>query len=99
LFLTHDPSFTIRNVENHRGLPAGKIEFFLFLTSAGTLLVIKNYTGDRLNFGIAAERAKAEGIDVEMVVVGEDAALTSHDKTAGRRGLCGTVLIEKVSFC
>lgn len=62
----------------------------------GTLLIVKNYTGDRLNFGFAAERAKAEGVKVEMVVVGEDCALTSKDKTAGRRGLCGTVLIHKV---
>lgn len=64
--------------------------------NGGTLLIVKNYTGDRLNFGFAAERAKAEGLKVEMVVVGEDCALTSRDKTAGRRGLCGTVLIHKV---
>lgn len=64
--------------------------------SGGTLLIVKNYTGDRLNFGFAAERAKAEGMKVDMVVVGEDCALTSKDKTAGRRGLCGTVLIHKV---
>ena len=63
---------------------------------AGTLLIVKNYTGDRLNFGLAAERAKAEGLRVDMVVVGEDCALTSTDKTAGRRGLCGTILIHKV---
>ncbi len=65
--------------------------------SAGTLLIIKNYTGDRLNFGIAAERAKSEGLQVDMVVVGEDCALTSHDKTAGRRGLAGTLFVHKVS--
>ncbi|XP_041354639.1 triokinase/FMN cyclase-like isoform X2 [Gigantopelta aegis] len=64
---------------------------------AGVLLIVKNYTGDRLNFGLAAERAKAEGIKVDMVVVGEDCALTSTDKTAGRRGLCGTVLIHKIA--
>lgn len=63
----------------------------------GTLLIVKNYTGDRLSFGFAAERAKAEGMKVEMVVVGEDCALTSKDKTAGRRGLCGTVLIHKIA--
>ena len=66
---------------------------------AGTLLIVKNYTGDRLNFGFATERAKAEGMKVEMVVVGEDCALTSKDKTAGRRGLCGTILIHKVYIC
>jgi len=42
---------------------------------AGCLLVVKNYTGDRLNFGLAAERARALGLDVEMVVVGDDIAL------------------------
>ena len=62
----------------------------------GVLVVVKNYTGDRLNFGLAVERAKAEGIKTDMVVVAEDCALTSADKTAGRRGLCGTVLIHKV---
>lgn len=64
--------------------------------NGGTLLIVTNYTGDRLNFGFAAERAVTEGMRVEMVVVGEDCALTSKDKTAGRRGLCGTVLIHKV---
>ncbi|KAK3093627.1 hypothetical protein FSP39_018283 [Pinctada imbricata] len=63
---------------------------------AGTLIIVKNYTGDRLNFGLAAERAKAEGLKVNMVVVGEDSALTSSDKTAGRRGLCGTVFMHKI---
>ena len=65
---------------------------------AGTLLIVKNYTGDRLNFGIALERAKSEGMKVGMVVVGEDCALPSKGKFAGRRGLCGTVLIHKVSL-
>ena len=69
----------------------------LFYFLGGVLLIIKNYTGDRLNFGIAAERAKTLGIKVDMVVVGEDCALTSSDKTAGRRGLCGTVFIHKVN--
>ncbi|ESO95911.1 hypothetical protein LOTGIDRAFT_175047 [Lottia gigantea] len=63
---------------------------------SGVLVIIKNYTGDRLNFGLAVERAKSEGMKVEMVVVGEDCALTSTDKTAGRRGLCGTVLVHKL---
>ncbi|CAB3994072.1 triokinase FMN cyclase-like, partial [Paramuricea clavata] len=61
----------------------------------GVLLIVKNYTGDRLNFGMAAERAKQEGIKVDMVIVNEDCALSSVDKTAGRRGLCGTVIIHK----
>ena len=64
---------------------------------AGSLMIVNNYTGDRLNFGIAAESAKAEGMKVEMVIVGEDCALPSNITHAGRRGLCGTVLVHKVS--
>lgn len=64
--------------------------------TAGTLLIVKNYTGDRLNFGLALEQARAEGISVEMVVIGDDSAFTVLKK-AGRRGLCGTVLIHKVA--
>lgn len=65
-------------------------------SAVGTLLIVKNYTGDRLNFGLACEQARAEGIPVEMVVIGDDSAFTALKK-AGRRGLCGTVLIHKVS--
>ena len=55
------------------------------------------YIGDRLNFGIALERAKSEGMKVTMVIVGEDCALPeSAGKSAGRRGLCGTILVHKV---
>ncbi|NXW71906.1 TKFC cyclase, partial [Hirundo rustica] len=64
--------------------------------AAGVLLIVKNYTGDRLNFGMALERARAEGADVRMVVVGDDCAFTAPGK-AGRRGICGTVLIHKVA--
>ena len=64
---------------------------------AGVLMIVKNYTGDRLNFGIAAERAKSElGLDVRMIIVGEDTALPSTGRSAGRRGLCGTILVHKV---
>lgn len=63
----------------------------------GVLLIVKNYTGDRLHFGKAAEKAKSEGIRTEMVVIGEDCALTSKDKSAGRRGLCGTVFVHKIA--
>jgi dihydroxyacetone kinase len=61
------------------------------------LLIVKNYTGDRLNFGLAAELARVEGIDVEMVVVGDDAALAEDGDNAGRRGLAGTVLVHKIA--
>mmetsp|Transcript_2149 Transcript_2149/g.4939 ORF Transcript_2149/g.4939 Transcript_2149/m.4939 type:complete len:590 (-) Transcript_2149:207-1976(-) len=64
--------------------------------SKGCLLIVKNYTGDRLNFGLAAEQAKSEGFDVEMVIVGDDAALSGKGVT-GRRGLAGTVLVHKAA--
>ncbi|XP_078076607.1 triokinase/FMN cyclase-like [Mustelus asterias] len=64
--------------------------------ATGVLLIVKNYTGDRLNFGLALEEAKAEGIAVEMVIVADDCAFTTHKK-AGRRGLCGTILIHKMA--
>jgi dihydroxyacetone kinase len=62
----------------------------------GALLVVKNYTGDRLNFGLAAELARAEGVPVETVLVADDAALAGV-AGAGRRGLAGTVLVHKVA--
>jgi len=63
---------------------------------AGILVIVFNYTGDRINFGIAVEKAKREGMKVEMLVNGEDCALTSSDKSAGRRGLCGTMFLFKI---
>lgn len=65
-------------------------------TEAGVLLIVKNYTGDRLNFGLAAQMAQAEGIRVEMVVVADDCAL-GEESRAGRRGLTGTVLVHKLA--
>ena len=64
---------------------------------AGALLVVKNYTGDRLNFGLAAELARAEGIPVETVVVADDVALHDTVAPARRRGIAGTVLVHKVA--
>ncbi|GER45556.1 dihydroxyacetone kinase [Striga asiatica] len=63
----------------------------------GCLLIVKNYTGDRLNFGLAAELAKSEGFKVEMVIVGDDCALPPPRGIAGRRGLAGTILVHKVA--
>ncbi|KAJ7970224.1 Dihydroxyacetone kinase [Quillaja saponaria] len=63
----------------------------------GCLLIVKNYTGDRLNFGLAAEQAKSEGYTVETVIVGDDCALPPPRGIAGRRGLAGTVLVHKVA--
>ncbi|XVV14312.1 dihydroxyacetone kinase subunit DhaL [Actinoplanes sp. CA-131856] len=62
----------------------------------GVLLIVKNYTGDRLNFGLAAELTRAEGIETAIVVVADDVALTSAGG-AGRRGIAGTVLVHKVA--
>ncbi|QRV01602.1 dihydroxyacetone kinase subunit DhaK [Arcanobacterium phocisimile] len=62
----------------------------------GTLLIIKNYTGDVLNFQMAAELAQGEGIDVEYVVVNDDVAVEDSSFTAGRRGVGLTVLLEKI---
>ncbi|TVU45348.1 hypothetical protein EJB05_04833 [Eragrostis curvula] len=63
----------------------------------GCLLIVKNYTGDRLNFGLAAEQAKSEGYKIEMVIVGDDCALPPPRGIAGRRGLAGTILVHKVA--
>lgn len=65
--------------------------------SMGCLLIVKNYTGDRLNFGLAAEQAKSEGYKVETVIVGDDCALPPPRGIAGRRGLAGTILVHKVA--
>ncbi len=64
---------------------------------AGAVLVVKNYTGDRLNFGLAAELARAEGIPVELVVVADDVALHATVPPERRRGIAGTVLVHKLA--
>ena len=64
---------------------------------AGAILIVKNYTGDRLNFGLAAELASAEGIPTEVVVVADDVALRDTVEPARRRGIAGTVLIHKIA--
>src|SRR5690349_6900887 len=64
---------------------------------AGALLIVKNYTGDRLNFGLAAELARAEGIPTEVVVVADDVALRDTVEPARRRGIAGTVFVHKVA--
>ena len=62
--------------------------------SSGCLLIVKNYAGDRLNFGLAAERARADGLKVEMVIVADDIAL---DNFARPRGIAGTLFVHKVA--
>jgi phosphoenolpyruvate---glycerone phosphotransferase subunit DhaK len=63
---------------------------------AGVLHVVKNYTGDVLNFEMAAELAQADGIDVQSVVTNDDVAVQDSLYTAGRRGVGVTVLLEKI---
>ncbi|WP_177504544.1 dihydroxyacetone kinase subunit DhaK [Anaerosinus sp.] len=63
----------------------------------GVLLVIKNYTGDVMNFEMAAEMAAADGIEVEKVVVADDVAVENSTWTVGRRGIAGTVFVHKIA--
>ncbi len=64
---------------------------------AGILFVVKNYTGDIMNFEMAAELAQAEGIEVETVITNDDVAVEDSLYTAGRRGVGATVLLEKIA--
>lgn len=61
---------------------------------AGCLLIVKNYTGDRLNFGLASEKAKGMGYDVELVMVSDDISLPDNKQP---RGIAGTVLVHKIA--
>ena len=63
---------------------------------AGVLHIVKNYTGDVLNFEMAAEMAAMEGIEVASVVIDDDVAVQDSTWTAGRRGVGATVLAEKI---
>lgn len=64
---------------------------------AGALLIVKNYTGDRLNFGLAGELAAVEGIPTELVVVADDVALAGLVARDRRRGIAGTVFVHKIA--
>ena len=63
----------------------------------GVLLVIKNYTGDVMNFEMAADLARDEGIEVEQVIVADDVAVENSTWTTGRRGIAGTVFVHKIA--
>jgi len=64
----------------------------------GVLVIVMNYTGDVLNFGMAVEKARAAGIEVDMVVVGDDAGVgRAKGGKVGRRGIAGTVLVQKIA--
>ena len=64
---------------------------------AGVLHIVKNYTGDVLNFETAADLAAADGIQVRTVIINDDVAVKDSLYTAGRRGVAGTVLVEKIA--
>lgn len=66
-------------------------------TDAGVLMVVKNYTGDVMNFEMAAEMAQMEGITVDYVVTNDDVAVKDSLYTVGRRGVAGTVLVHKIA--
>ncbi|OHE96742.1 dihydroxyacetone kinase [Colletotrichum orchidophilum] len=67
-------------------------------TSSGVLVTVMNYTGDVLNFGMAVEKARAAGLEVEMVVVGDDVGVgRAKAGKVGRRGIAGTVLVHKIA--
>ncbi|TGJ84906.1 hypothetical protein E0Z10_g3856 [Xylaria hypoxylon] len=67
-------------------------------TDKGVLVTVMNYTGDVLNFGMAVEKAKAAGLKVEMLVVGDDVGVgREKGGKVGRRGIAGTVLVHKIA--
>ncbi|MFT4107358.1 MAG: dihydroxyacetone kinase subunit DhaK [Lacrimispora sp.] len=66
-------------------------------TDAGVLMVVKNYTGDVMNFEMAAEMAEMEGIQVSYVVTNDDVAVKDSLYTVGRRGVAGTVFVHKIA--
>ncbi len=63
----------------------------------GTLLVIKNYTGDVMNFQLAQQMAVAKGLKVDSVIVSDDIALAKSTASTGRRGICGTIFVHKIA--
>lgn len=59
-------------------------------------MIVKNYTGDKLNFGLAAQKARSDGLVVNVVFVGDDASVEGNE-LVGRRGLAGVVLVHKIA--
>ena len=66
-------------------------------TEAGVLAIVKNYTGDVLNFEMAIDMAKDEGVRADYVIVNDDVAVKDSLYTTGRRGVAGTVLVHKIA--
>lgn len=59
-------------------------------------MIVKNYTGDKLNFGLAAQKAKVEGIKVNVIFVGDDVSVKGNG-LVGRRRLAGVVFVHKIA--
>lgn len=66
-------------------------------TDKGVLMVVKNYTGDIMNFEMAADMARDEGVEVDYVVTNDDVAVKDSLYTTGRRGVAGTVFVHKIA--
>lgn len=66
-------------------------------TDKGVLMIIKNYTGDVMNFEMAREMAEMEGIKVDQVITNDDVAVDGSLYTVGRRGVAGTVFVHKIA--
>jgi len=90
--VTPDPSTDLDNSSE------GGVATAAATAVGGCLLIVKNYTGDRLNFGMATEIACGEGRNVRMVIVADDTALERPLKGGGNaRGVAGTILVHKVA--
>lgn len=63
----------------------------------GVLLLVMNYSGDVMNFGMAKDIAECDGVDVEMVVIKDDVSTEDNENSAGRRGIAGTILVHKIT--
>ncbi|MEJ5945973.1 dihydroxyacetone kinase subunit DhaK [Pseudokineococcus basanitobsidens] len=86
------PGMVFTSPHNRQVLEAGRAA----AGPDGVVLVVKNYTGDVINFRIAAERLRLEGVRVGEVLVDDDVATDSADNAAGRRGTAATVVVEKL---
>ncbi|KAL7802942.1 Dak1 domain-containing protein [Trichoderma afarasin] len=85
--------FASPNTEQVRKAIMGLID-----STRGVLVIVMNYTGDVLNFGVAVEQAKSAGLNVEMLVVADDVGVGRQKAgKVGRRGIAGTVLVQKIA--
>ncbi|KAK0635220.1 dihydroxyacetone kinase [Bombardia bombarda] len=85
-------------VDNNKPTPSSSSSQKQQQQTGGVLVTVMNYTGDVLNFGVAVEKARAAGVNVEMVVVGDDVGVgRARAGKVGRRGIAGTVLVHKIA--